>query len=309
MKKIISSVSVLILLICLCVPGFAEDAETAPDLSAVKLMVTAISLDSGFITPGEKSQISITVKNTSAVKSARNVKFTLKDPSGELVPDGLGTLYVSHIGAGAQYVWQTGLTAGVNAPEGVKTLVFSAEYEDLNYSSFSASDEISVEIRQSVSLLVTGADLPAQIIQGENFQLTLAFSNTSRGEIRNVTVSANIPHLSGGDAFTGVLPAAESAPAVLNFKAEKDFSGEISGEITVTYENVFGDAQTLSFPVASVITQKPEITASETNEKEQKFRLWWAFMLAGAVLGAAIGAGTVIIIKNEKQRREDEKRL
>ena len=47
----------------------------------------------------------------------------------------------------------------------------------------------------------------------------------------------------------------------------------------------------------------------QEQEKQPKFRLWWAFMLGGLVIGGAVGAIIPISINSYKRRKEDELRL
>lgn len=49
--------------------------------------------------------------------------------------------------------------------------------------------------------------------------------------------------------------------------------------------------------------------SSRSRKKKPKYRLWWAFMLGGLVIGGAVGAIIPISINSYKRRKEDELRL
>ena len=101
MKRYLIVILAALLLLCGTVCAAAEDSEapapqvmTTVDQSTPRLMVTGYLLAEQYVAPGSTTALTITFKNTSNTKSIRNIKFTLTDPSGELMPDGMGTLYL-----------------------------------------------------------------------------------------------------------------------------------------------------------------------------------------------------------------------
>ena len=118
MKRYLIVILAALLLLCCSVYAAAEDGEapapqvmTTADQSTPRLMVTGYLLADAFVEPGSTTALTITFKNTSNTKSIRNIKFTLTDPSGELIPDGMGTLYLPFLAAGSTYQWNTALSA------------------------------------------------------------------------------------------------------------------------------------------------------------------------------------------------------
>ncbi len=84
--------------------------------------------------------------------------------------------------------------------------------------------------------------------------------------------------------------------------------GKVEGIITISYEDDFGETYTETVDVSTVIEEKV-ITADIEEEEEKKNPLWWLFMLIGAIIGGALGFGIPHVIRSNKQRKEDEKRL
>ena len=286
----------------------APEPETQ-NMSAVKLMITGFELENNFVVPGKKSKLKITIKNTNAYKSARNIKLSIKDAENRLVPDGMGTEYISYIGEGAEYVWETSVSALKTASEGRAYLHFEAEYEDVYYSSFASSDDIPVDIRQPVSLDIENAVLPFKVTRGEIFSQSINCINSGRGEIRNIKIKADLKGFKdGGVTFVGNLLPGENKEGVLNLDPEPEKSGEISGTLTVSYEDIYGKAYSQSFDVKTLVEEKIEITVEDEEEKP-KYPLWWAFASGGLLLGGGIGCAVPIIIHSSKQRKLDEERL
>ena len=69
-------------------------------------MVTEYSVDSGSINAGTSAKLTIKLTNTHRSIDIKNIKLTFSDPSGEIIPDGTGTAYVSKIYSGRTYTWE-----------------------------------------------------------------------------------------------------------------------------------------------------------------------------------------------------------
>ena len=312
MKKLLSLLLCLLFAAGLAFGSYAEKEEpetTQMNMSAVKLMVTDYTLEGGSIIPGESSKLTITIKNTNNSKSAKNIKLTLSDGENEIIPDGMGTLFLGVIYAGSSYTWETSLSAVHTAAEGRHQLSLTAEYEDINYSSYSSSDTIFVDVRQPVSLDFDGAKLPVKVIQSENVTLSISLMNTGKSELSNVRIKPVIDGLdSGGITFVGNIPAGEIGAATVNLRVSSEILGKIKGKIKILYEDVYGTKYNITQPVSTLIEEKIEIEQVEEEEKP-KYPLWWAFLLGGVVLGGGIGCAVPIAVYSSKQRKEDEMRL
>lgn len=306
MKKIIVSILCFILVFGFSLCAFAE--EKTEDNSTPRLMVTDYKIDS--ITPGKKSQLTITVKNTSSKKAVKNILFTLSDGEKELVPDGMGTVFIDSIVAENTYIWKTNLTAIHSAKEGRHELTFSAEYEDKSGTPYSANASIFADVKQAVNLDFSNAVLPKKAVQGETISLSINLMNTGKSEISNVKVDCEIDGLtSGGTAFAGIIPVGESRQCSINLNVTKEKLGEIKGKIIFSYEDCFGKKYTKEQDVSTVIEKKVETEKLETKTEEKKNPQWWLFLLGGILLGGTVGAAVPIAIHSSKQRKEDEKRL
>ncbi len=286
-----------------------EVKEEKTDESAPKLMVTEYELDKEYITPGEKALLKITIKNTHASRSVSNIKFSLSEESGEITPSGMGTAHVKNISAGGTYVWEVELTASHTVSVGEHRFTVSAEYEDSNYRSYSSSDTLRLNVRQSVNLKYDSAILPKKVVQGDNQTVTINLMNTGKSTVYNCTIDFDIEHLqSGGSTFAGNIEPAQSSTATANLRVDSNFEGEVKGKITITYEDDYGEVYTDTVDVSTVIEKKVEQIEIK-EEPEKKNSLWWLFILIGLAVGGGTGFGIPWLINDKKQRKEDDLRL
>lgn len=309
MKKILIFLLALALLLGIGVTTFAEEAEEAHDASNPRVMVTGYSVDKESVKPSETATLKINIKNFSKTKAISNVKLSLLDESGEIEIDGMPTKYVGSIGAGKTYMWEVGVKAAKTAQIGAHKLTVTAEYEDKYFTPYSASDVITIEVRQSVGLDYSNAGLPAKVYQDGTETVNVTLMNMGKTDIRNCKIDYNIEGLScGGTVFVGEIPVGESKEGVANLRVSNDILGDTKGTVTISYEDVFGEAYSVTADIATKIVEKP-IPKDVAEEKEAKYPLWWVFLLVGLVVGGGVGAGIPIAIHSSKERKEDELRL
>ena len=174
------------------VTGKNQTAEPTNNNSKPYLMVTEYTVEGGSITPGESRNVSVCIKNTNPSNAVSNIKLSLAEESGEIIPEGTGTAYVAKIGAGGTYTWSVALTAANTAKTGEHTVKLDMEYEGGSNSQFTASDIIRLPVRQSVKLDYSGAQLPAKTVQGETVTLSINLMNTGKSKLYNCMISCDI---------------------------------------------------------------------------------------------------------------------
>lgn len=291
------------------VKGKTEE-ETKQNNSSPRLMVTGYEVENGFISPDSSATLKVTIKNTNSNKAVSNIKLTLGDESGEIKPDGMGTKYVSAVGAGGEYVWTVKLTAANTAAANEHKLNLSMEYEDENHSPYSATDTLLVQVRQAASLDYSGAQLPVKVIQGNVTTVALTLMNTGKSTLYNCMFEFNVEGLNGGGStFVGTINAGESGTGNANMRVSKEVLGKVNGTITISYEDDYGEKYTKTVDVSTVIEEKVELTDTLNEEEEKQNNLWWLFLLIGLAVGGALGFGIPHAINSSNQRKEDEKRL
>ena len=288
-----------------------KEEPTTEDNSTPRFMVTSYELSEKSLSPEKSAVLKVTFKNYSTTKALYNIKFSLTDPSGEILTVGMPTKYVKSVYAGSSYTWEIELKAINTASIGQHDLQVSTEYEDKNFGSYSSSDTVRIDVKQSVKLSYSGAVLPKKVIQGDTQTVTLELMNTGKSRIYNCTLDFDIEGMqSGGSVFVGNIEPATNAQGSANLRIDTDTLGEVTGKITITYEDDYGKEYKKIDDVSTVIEEKVEQIATTTeDEKEKKNPLWWLFILIGLAVGGGIGFGIPWLINDKKQRKEDDLRL
>ena len=308
MKKIITIILALLMCFGFSLTAYAEEKETTQDASTPRLMVTDFKVDSGGLKPNEKSKVTITLKNYSKTKYIKNIKLSITEDSGDIKPVSTGNKFVDVIYAGSTYTWEVELTASATAQIGEHAITISSEYEDKYYNSYSNSDVIRVNVKQTVGLDCSGVQLPVKVYPDDTTTMEIAIMNTGKINIRNCKIDFDINNLeSGGTTFVGEIAAGEQASASANLRVGKEL-GDTEGTVTITYEDEFGKSYTKKQKVNTTVVERP-VEPVEEEEEQSKYPLWWAFLIGGIVLGGGVGSAIPIAIYSNKQRKQDEMRL
>lgn len=310
MKKLITIILAVIMCFGFTLTAYAggEEKETTQDASTPRLMVTDFKVDGASLTPNKKSTVTITLKNYSKTKYIKNIKLSISEDSGDIKPVGTGNKFVDIIYAGSTYTWEVELTASATAQIGEHAITISSEYEDKYFGSYSGSDVVRANVKQSVGIDYSGVQLPVKVYPDDTTTMEIAIMNTGKSNIRNCKIDFDINNLeSGGTTFVGEIAAGEQGQASANLRVGKEL-GDTEGTVTITYEDEFGKSYTKKQKVATTVVERP-VEPVEEEEEQSKYPLWWAFLIGGIALGGAIGSAIPISIYKSKQRKEDEMRL
>ena len=296
--------------IVISVPKKPEKKETTADTSQPRLMVKEYSVENGFISPDEAGKVTIVIENTCRNKTVSNIKLSLADETGELEPEGTGTVFVNSIGPGRSYTWEIGIKALHTASTGKHTVTVNMEYEDSNKTPYSSSDRLGLDVRQDAKLSFNGAQLPVKVTQGDTLTLNLTLMNTGKSVLSNCIIETEIPQLeSGGSVLVGEIKPGETKTGSINLRVSSDYKGDVKGVLKVKYEDEFGETYENKSDLSTYIQEKIAITDAENQEKEKKNSLWWLFAIIGVIVGGGTGAAIPIIVNSAKQRKIDEETL
>lgn len=290
-------------------PEPETEPPTTTDRSAPRLMVTEYSLDTGFLTPGTAGKLTVTLKNTNNKRAVFNLKLTLSDDSGDLIQSGMNTRFINAVYAGGTYTLGAELTARHSAAVGRHSLTLTTEYEDEEFQSYSSSDTLYVDVRQTADLSFSGAELPAKVVEGDTVTVTITLMNTGKAQLSNCKADFDVKGLlGGGTAFGGDIAPGESKTVTANLRAQSEKLGATNGKITVTYEDEYGKTYTKTADLSTVIEKKVEVAASPVEE-QKKTLPWWLYGSAGMLLGGGMAFGVTYGVFSAKQRKQDELRL
>ena len=280
--------------------------------SQPKLMVTAYKLERGYLAAGESTALSVTVRNTSSTQQVKNIKLSFTAESGEIWPEGTGATYCSRIGAGGSYTWTFAVAVLPTAQSRPHPATITMEYEDTRGQAYSASDRIVLQVRQPVRLEYEEPSLPPRVTQGDTVPFTMTLMNLGKSTVYNALLKFEIPGLAGGGSvLVGTIPPGESLAGTTNFRVDAEALGEVTGTLTLSYEDDYGERYEKEIPLSTTIEKKAAAPTPPSGvDKDGDSRLpGWLAWAGGAVLLAAAAVFAIRWYKQKKAMEEDEMRL
>lgn len=291
--------------------GAPPDPE--PELSSQpRLMVAAYKLERGYLAAGESATLAVTVRNNSSTQQVKNIKLSFTAESGEIWPEGTGATYCSRIGAGGSYTWTFAVAALPTAQSRPHPVTITMEYEDSRGQAYSASDRIVLHLRQPVRLEYEEPSLPPRVTQGDTVPFTMMLMNLGKSTVYNALLKFEIPGLAGGGSvLVGTIPPGESLAGTTNFRVDADALGEVTGTLTLFYEDDYGERYEKEIPLATTIEKRVAAPPPPSGkDKDGNSRLpGWLAWAGGAVLLAAAAFIAIRWYKQKKAMEEDEMRL
>lgn len=260
---------------------------------------------------GEPFTVTLTLKNSVKTKSVRNLLVTVD--TGDLKVDlleGSNVFPIESIKAGGRAELVLHCKAQPSIPAGKYRLNLAFQYNSSETLNLSSQGVCMLNVRQKAELSYDGARLPQTVTSGSTVTLQTNLMNTGKSSLYNCRVDAAIDGLdAGGSAFVGEIKPGESKTASANLRVSDEKLGETSGLLTITYEDDYGQTFTKTAEISTMIRPKPEPAGEEEREEPKETKLWWLFILIGLVLGCGAGFGIPLILKDIRQRKDDDLRL
>ena len=293
-------------------PGPAPEPEPAPEPpTQPRLMVIAYRLEKDPLAAGEKTQLSVTVRNTSSSHPVKNIKLSFSEESGEIWPEGTGATYCAGIGAGGTHTWKFTVSALTTAQSRPHPAAITMEYEDGAGQPCSATDRIILQLRQPVRLEYEEPALPPRVTQGDTVPFQVTLMNMGKSTIYNALLKFEIPGLAGGGGvLVGAIPPGESLSGATNFRVDSDLLGDVSGTLTLSYEDDYGESYEKEIALATTIEEKMETPPPSGGDKDATPPVSrWILWAGGAVLLLAAAFLGFRWYRARKAMEEDEMRL
>lgn len=150
MKKLLCIFISIILCFSFGMTAFAGEDDTAPSdtqsASQPRLMVESYTLSKPVLKPNESATLEIKLKNHSLKKNINNIAITLSDEANEISTIGVNSGYIDKIIPNATYTYTATIRATKTASEGVHKLAVSLEYEDEDYTQYTSTSQISINV-------------------------------------------------------------------------------------------------------------------------------------------------------------------
>ena len=150
MKKLLCIFISIILCFSFGMTAFAGEDDTAPNdtqsASQPRLMVESYTLSKPDLKPNESATLEIKLKNHSLKKNINNIAITLSDEANEISTTGVNSGYIDKIIPNSTYTYTATIRATKTASEGVHKLAVSLEYEDEDYTQYTSTSQISINV-------------------------------------------------------------------------------------------------------------------------------------------------------------------
>lgn len=277
-----------------------------------KLIVEDYTLEQSSLTPGDETTVTIKIRNTSSTKSAKNIRLSFKDAANEILPRKTASSVFPFIGTGDVAEWKIDVFAIEAAKDAPHLLSIKMEYEDKQGNNLTSEDTITIEVVQPVRMKYSEPELPVKVTQGDTLPLSITLMNMGKGDLYNALLSYDIQGLAnGGSVLVGTILSGATKDGETNLRVNSDVTGDVTGKITLSYEDSRGKYYEVDLPVSTFIEEKAAYSSasieSETNASEYPWKTLAIFF--GCVSVLLLAVSLVTVSKSRKVRKEYELKL
>lgn len=226
-------------------PGYEEPGEPgggattegggeAPNATETALSEPKVILEKVVAAPdpcnaGSDFTVSGTLRNTNRKTAVRNMTVTYKSQTTDLIPNGTSTSYIESIPPNGTAQFAFSMKAVEAAAPGAQKIDVALAYEAANGTAYTASDEITVLVRQKIRLDHDQPTIPTTVFIGDTMNASLNLYNKGKGTLYNVTVVLDMPGIDPeSSSFLGNMESGSSKTADI-YASVVGFTGEDEG--------------------------------------------------------------------------------
>ena len=278
------------------------------DAQAPRVEVTAFDVQGDYLNAGEDGEILLGLRNTSDFRTMNNIAVKLADATGDVLPLGVDTVQVGRLLAGESTECIIPVTVAQKAAAQLHAVEVEIQYTYGSVKAVSSSAKYTVDVRQPVHLAYTEAMLPVRVTQGDVPSFSITLMNMGKSIISNALLTFHVPGLSnGGSVLAGNIAPGESKAASTNFRVDSGTLGEVSGTLTISYEDAYGETHTIDLPLKTVIEEKVvQVYGVQEEKKTEKQPLWIPYTVC-AMLGILLILQRILLLR--KIRTLEERHL
>lgn len=289
--------------------------------STPKLIIEEYFFSPEIIEAGKPFTMHLTIFNTNANKTVKNIKLfltsdaqeTAGEKQGAQAPssasvftpiDSSNTFYIDSIAPGKRVDKEITLTTVPDTAAKTYTIVANFEYEDAKAEKFTATEQIGVPVVQQAKLGLGEILAQGPYTVGMESPLSLEFYNTGKATLYNVMVKIT------GDGFTTDTPTyykgnfTPGSSDQFSCNITPTEAGQKKATITFTYEDSTGNTQEKKEEFDFTVEDMPEMSEDEMAPPAPQGPSKGAiFGILGAVAAAVVAA--VVIIKKRKNKNKD----
>ncbi|WP_058486775.1 COG1361 S-layer family protein [Defluviitalea phaphyphila] len=308
--------------------GINVDGSKSDDTkSKPRVIIGEYSVEPQIVRAGEEFYLSLGFTNTHSSKVVQNMKATLtinekvSDSSGEdagtvftPVSGQSNMFYISEIQPTTTITRNVRMYTVPDATPKTYEVTVEMEYEDSNGESYTETAKIGIPVQQRTQIDIGEVRIDGEAIVGEPAYVVSQIFNTGRTNIKNLMVTVE-----------GDFEKQEANLFVGNFQQgnEEYFegviiptqSGECSGELVVTYEEITGEQREERIPFTMNVMEAPmiedinmgvdgmDMMPPEMEEVKKPFYKK-PVVISGILASLVLIAAIIIIIRKRKKRNE-----
>ena len=284
-----------------------------PDPSTAILLLEDYTMNPQEVKAGEEFDLTLRIRNTSN-RTVTDVKSTLEEAKSTIVPvNGTNSFFIERIKAGETVEKTIRVRATPSA--GVEPVSLTLKNEFIQEDAAKTSqDTFSLPIVQVANLSLDTPNYPIDCYQGESFNLMMNLYNKGRTTLYNVSVTFESDAMSADENYyAGNMESGSTREYDVMITPNADASGQVDGEIVVTYEDEDGNQTEKRTPVTvnvaamdygyddMMIPDEPVMT-----EPVSAGFAVWGYIVIGVVVAGAIVAVIVIVRRRKKAKVDDD---
>ena len=283
-----------------------------PDPSTAILLLEDYTMNPQEVKAGEEFDLTLRIRNTSN-RTVTDVKSTLEEAKSTIVPvNGTNSFFIERIKAGETVEKTIRVRATPSA--GVEPVSLTLKNEFVQEDAAKTSqDTFSLPIVQVSNLSLDTPNYPIDCYQGESFNLMMNLYNKGRTTLYNVSVTFESDTMSADENYyAGNMESGSTREYDVMITPNADASGQVDGEIVVTYEDEDGNQTEKRTPVTvnvamdygnddMMIPDEPVMT----EPVSAGFPVW-GYIVIGVVVAGAIVAVIVIVRRRKKAKVDDD---
>ena len=284
-----------------------------PDPSTAILLLEDYTMNPQEVKAGEEFDLTLRIRNTSD-RTVTDVKSTLEEAKSTIVPvNGTNSFFIERIKAGETVEKTIRVRATPSA--GVEPVSLTLKNEFVQEDAAKTSqDTFSLPIVQVSYLSLDTPNYPIDCYQGESFNLMMNLYNKGRTTLYNVSVTFESDAMSADENYyAGNMESGSTREYDVMITPNADASGQVDGEIVVTYEDEDGNQTEKRTPVTVNVAAMdygyddmyiPEEPV--TAEPVPAGFPVWGYIVLGVVVAGAIAAVIVIVRRRKKAKVDDD---
>lgn len=289
--------------------------------STPKLIIEEYFFTPDIIEAGKPFTMHLTIFNTNANKTVKNIKLFLtsdaQEKAGEqqggqapssasvFTPiDSSNTFFIDSIAPGKRVDKEITLTTVPDTAAKTYTIVANFEYEDAKAEKFTSTEQIGVPVVQQAKLGLGEILAQGPYTVGMESPLSLEFYNTGKATLYNVMVKIT------GDGFTTDTPTyykgnfTPGSSDQFSCNITPTEAGQKKATITFTYEDSTGNTQEKKEEFDFTVEDMPEMSEDEMAPPAPQGPSKGAIIGIISAIAAAVVAA-VLIIKKRKNKNKD----